>query len=141
LCVIIFSPSGVKLNQYIVNYISKFEEIQIICNKNKGFDSRLYNLNSILKISIGDFIINSGDLSSLLLINAIIRLNNDVINSKKLLTESFNKNLLDHFSYVKPIITNQIKIKLNEDTIRYKNSRKFTLFYRPDLFKKDCKNA
>ncbi len=132
--IVYLSPQGLALNQKITSYFSKMKEITIICSKNSGIDDRVNNFKKILKISMGDYIINNGDLAAIILINSISRYNNNLIKKENIKTETFSKKTFEHKKYIsnnKTIIT-YINI-LKKNVIKKDENNSITSFYRPDI--------
>lgn len=100
--VILLTPSGSLYQQKKAFEFSNFEHIILICGHYEGFDERLLNYVDY-QISIGDYILTSGETASLVVMESIIRLIPNVINNKSLENESFNDYLLDYPNYTKPV--------------------------------------
>ncbi len=135
------SPKGKKINQNDIKCLSKCDEVIFLCIKNKGLDNSIDDLLSFEKISIGDYIVNSGDISTLIIINSLTRLNANIINQKNLKTDTFHKNIFSDNNHISPNKTwkSEITKKTPEKKIKFwkKNiSISTTSFYRPDLIKK-----
>ncbi|GIX43388.1 MAG: tRNA (guanine-N(1)-)-methyltransferase [Leptospiraceae bacterium] len=112
--VIAMTPSGLPLNQNILNkFYKKLLEKNIfgltfISGYYEGFDQRILDYLVDYEFSIGDFILNSGDLAILCFIDAFCRLIPGFLGKKEsLIEESFNKSigesfLLEYPQYTKP---------------------------------------
>ncbi|QUG72794.1 tRNA (guanosine(37)-N1)-methyltransferase TrmD [Borreliella afzelii] len=109
---IFLSPSGIKYTQELAYSLSKKEEIVIICGRYEGIDQRIIDLYVDFEISIGDYVLSSGEISALVLIDSIYRLLDGVINPNSLLEESFGmKNgLLEYPHYTRPYNFMGIKV-------------------------------
>ena len=68
--IIALTPTGEPLTQEIVRELAKEEDLTLICGRYEGFDERIYDILPIRKISIGDVILNGGELAALTLIEA-----------------------------------------------------------------------
>ena len=99
--VILLSPRGKTFNQTRAYELTKEKHLIIICGHYEGFDERIYSLCDEV-ISIGNFILTGGELPSMLISDAVVRLLDGVINKNSLKYESFNDNLLDYPVYTKP---------------------------------------
>jgi tRNA (guanine37-N1)-methyltransferase len=102
--VYLLTPTGKVFNQKIAKDIAKTNEhIILISGHYEGFDARIkYYIDD--EISIGDFILTGGEIPSLVIIDAVTRLIDNVIKSESLISESFENDLLDHSVYTKPLI-------------------------------------
>lgn len=138
---IFFSPKGKKLdNDYIIN-LTNFKNIVLICGHYEGIDQRVIDLIIDDEISLGDYILSGGELPSMVLIDAIVRKIEGVINKESLIEESFINNLLEYRQYTRPpefmnIKVPEVLISGNHKKIKeYKlnDSIRETLLKRPDL--------
>lgn len=101
--IIYMTPDGETLNQGMVNRISSFENIIVICGHYKGLDERIREHYITKEISIGDFVLSGGELAAAVLCDAVIRLIPGVLNDgTSALTDSFQDNLLAPPVYTRP---------------------------------------
>ncbi len=141
--IIYLSPQGKKINQNDIKKINFRKEIIIINGKNKGLDERILKNIITKELSIGDYIINNGDLAATIFINAIIRLNENFLNLKNK-KDSFKENkLFDYPNYTKPekfknlTIPRILKSGNRKKIKKWQKifAKKKTWLYRPDLIK------
>jgi len=100
--VVYASPSGKRLTQAYAEDLSKEEELVFICGHYEGIDQRVIDLYVDDEISIGDYVISSGEVSTLVIIDAVYRLIDGVISSESLSEESFSDGLLEYPQYTRP---------------------------------------
>lgn len=100
--VIFASPSGKRLTQSLSEELSKEENLVFICGHYEGIDQRVIDLYVDDEISIGDYVISSGEVSSLVIIDSVYRLVDGVISSESLEDESFSDGLLEYPQYTRP---------------------------------------
>ena len=141
---IYLTPCGKKLTQdKIVDWTKKYQKFNIVCGHYEGFDERVFKLHKGEKISVGDFICMSGEICSMLLIEALARYCRGVISNRdSLKNESFFDNLLEYEQYTKPNTYKDMNVPEvllsghhNKIEIFRKNSSILqTYFFRPDLF-------
>lgn len=99
---IITSPHGTKFSQTKAQELSKLKHIIFVCGHYEGIDSRIDNYIDE-KISIGDFILTGGEIATMAIIDAIIRLLPNVLgNDESSIDESFENNLLEYPQYTRP---------------------------------------
>lgn len=72
------------------NTLEKQQDYIVICGHYEGIDQRIIELFSVEEISIGEYVLSSGELSSLVLIDGIVRLLPGVISPESLLEESYS---------------------------------------------------
>ncbi|UER67846.1 tRNA (guanosine(37)-N1)-methyltransferase TrmD [Borrelia sp. BU AG58] len=101
---IFLTPSGVKYSQKLAYDLSREKELVIICGRYEGLDQRVVDLYVDLEISVGDYVLSSGEVAALVLIDSIYRLLDGVINPKSLVEESFGGvyGLLEYPHYTRP---------------------------------------
>ncbi len=104
------SPSGKRLTQSLSKELSKEENLVFICGHYEGIDQRVIDLYVDDEISIGDYVISSGEVSSLVIIDSLYRLVDGVINSESLEEESFSDGLLEYPQYTRPRIYNGLEV-------------------------------
>lgn len=88
--VIFTTPKGKILNQKIANDLSLSKNIIIIAGHYKEVDDRVRQKYATDEISIGNFVLTGGELPSLIIVDAIVRLLPGVLNdSEAALDDSF----------------------------------------------------
>lgn len=100
--VIYATPSGKLFNQKMALELSKEKNLVFICGHYEGIDQRIIDEYVDDEISIGDYVISSGENSSVVIIDAIYRLIDGVISSESLEDESFTGELLEYPQYTRP---------------------------------------
>jgi tRNA (guanine37-N1)-methyltransferase len=108
--VIFASPSGKRLTQSLSEELSKEENLVFICGHYEGIDQRVIDLYVDDEISIGDYVISSGEVSSLVIIDSVYRLVDGVISSESLEDESFSDGLLEYPQYTRPEIYEDMSV-------------------------------
>lgn len=99
--VYLMSPSGEVFKEKTAYSLTNERHIILICGHYEGVDERInYYIDG--KFSIGDYVLTGGELPSMVISDAIIRLLDGVITKESIMTESFNNNLLDYPVYTKP---------------------------------------
>lgn len=107
---IITSAQGSTFNQAKAQQLSKYEHLIFICGHYEGIDSRIDNYIDE-KISIGDFILTGGEIATMAMIDAIIRLLPDALgNNESSIDESFENNLLEYPQYTRPPVFDGIEV-------------------------------
>lgn len=89
------TPRGELLTQEVLEKFSQKTEkdLIVICGHYEGIDQRIVNLFKVEEISIGEYVLSSGELSSLVFIDGIVRLITGVISPESLIEESYSKAL------------------------------------------------
>jgi len=105
--VVFTTPAGKLFNQEIALELSKKKHIVFACGRYEGIDQRVVDhaktKAEVLELSIGDYVLNGGEVAAVVMIEAICRLIPGVIgNSESLADESHNDGLLEYPSFTKP---------------------------------------
>ena len=100
--VIYLSPQGQPLNQKLVEELTKFDSLTLLCGRYEGVDERVIENDVDFEVSIGDYVISGGELASMVLIDAVSRRLDNVLGNKDSLNDSFADNLLDYPHYTRP---------------------------------------
>ena len=109
---IFVSPSGVKYTQKLAYDLSKKSELVIICGRYEGLDQRVIDLYVDFEISVGDYVLSSGEVAALVIIDSVYRLLDDVISPSSLIEESFDfgYGLLEYPHYTRPYEFKGLKV-------------------------------
>ncbi len=102
---ILLTPRGKQFDQKMAEKFSKLDEITFICGRYEGVDQRVTEHMIDEEISVGPYVIAGGELSSLIVIEAVSRLVPGVLgNEDSLNEETFNDNILggEYPQYTKP---------------------------------------
>lgn len=99
---ILLTPQGAPLNQATLETLAGHEEVVLVCGRYEGFDERVRSFVD-LELSLGDFVLNGGEVAAMALIDGVARLVPGVVgNAGSLETESFNEGLLEYPQYTRP---------------------------------------
>ena len=142
--VIYLSPQGKKLDQNLVEELTTFESITMLCGRYEGVDERVIENDIDFEISIGDYVISGGELAAMVVIDAISRRLPGVLGNEVSLKDSFTDNLLDCPHYTRPEVIDgqtvpEVLLSGNQSKIdawRLEQSIKKTKQKRPDLLLK-----
>lgn len=103
--VILLTPRGKQFTQATARRLAKLDNIILICGHYEGVDERVNKLVDE-KISIGNYVLTSGELPAMVIIDAVSRLKPGVLGNPQSLTEeSFSqKNTIEYPQYTRPEI-------------------------------------
>ncbi len=141
--VILTSPRGKIFIQEDAIKLTKEEHLIFIAGHYEGIDERVNKYVDQL-YSIGDYIMTGGEIPTMAMCDAIIRLLDGAITKESIEDESFNNGLLEYPQYTFPYdyegdAIPDILFCGNHEAIakwRKKQSLKLTKELRPDLFSK-----
>lgn len=139
--IILLTPQGKTFTQKDAKRLAKEDHLILIAGRFEGFDERIRNLVDE-EISLGDFVLTSGDLPVQMIIDATSRMIPGFIDRQESIEqESFENNLLEYPQYTRPVDFEgkkipEILLSGNHAKIaewREEESIKRTKIRRPDL--------
>lgn len=141
--VIYMSPQGKKLNQQIVEKLSKESHLIILCGHYEGIDQRVLDEIVDEEISIGDYVLTGGEIPAMVLIDSVSRYVEGVLKQDSIQEESFSNGLLEYPQYTRPEIFEgrtvpEILLSGHHQNIekwRKERALEITKKKRPDLLK------
>ena len=101
------TPSGERFTQRLARELAGREHVAIACGRYEGIDERVFGwaeeLFEVRLVSLGDYVLNGGEVAALAMIEAIGRLVPGVVgNPASLVEESHEDGLLEYPVYTKP---------------------------------------
>ena len=105
--VIVTTPSGVPFTQALARDLAGRERLVFACGRYEGIDQRVLDETrshtEVLEISIGDYVLNGGEVAALAITEAVVRLIPGFMGNPESLTEeSHEDGLLEYPVYTKP---------------------------------------
>ena len=142
--VIYVTPGGKRFTQAKAAQLSKKDEIVLICGRYEGIDQRIIDSYVDEEISIGDYVMSSGEVAATVIVDSVYRLVEGVITKESLDEESFSEGLLEYPQYTRPSVYKGMEVPSvltsgNHEEIRKWRLRKSlqkTMLNRPDLIDK-----
>ena len=139
--VIYVTPSGKPFTQSYAAELAQEEALVLVCGRYEGIDQRIIDEYVDDEISLGDYVMSSGELAALVIIDAVYRLIDGVISRESLEEESFSDGLLEYPQYTRPQIFRDksvpdVLLSGHHERIRkwrFKQRIEKTLAMRPDL--------
>ncbi len=104
---IVPSPAGEQFTQDVAKELAEEEQLIFACGRYEGIDQRVSDHFAsrirVRPISLGDYVLNGGEVASLAMIEAVGRLIPGMVgNPESLVEESHEDGLLEYPSYTKP---------------------------------------
>ncbi len=104
--VVLFSPIGKRLDQAMVQRWSRGEGAVLVCGRYEGVDQRFIDTCVDEQVSLGDFVLSGGEIAAMAFLDAVARLQPDVLgDAASHQQDSFNEaldGLLDCPHYTRP---------------------------------------
>ena len=88
---VMLTPQGRRLDQTMVEQLARHKRLILLCGRYEGFDERIRLILEPDEISIGDFVLNGGEVAAMTIIDATIRLVPGVLGDE-------NSSVCDSFS-------------------------------------------
>lgn len=138
---IYLTPQGKKLDQKIVEDLSKYKHIILLCGHYEGIDQRVIDEIAPEELSIGDYVLTGGELPAMVLIDSISRYIDGVLNKESVMEESFSSGILEYPQYTRPEVFNKrevpeiLKSGHHEKIENWRRKKAIEITYgkRPDL--------
>lgn len=103
--VIMLTPQGQRLNQPLVEEFAVKKRMILLCGRYEGFDQRVIDILQPQELSIGDYILNGGEVASMVLVDSLVRMVPGVLGDElSSFDDSFSRGnrMLEHPQYTKP---------------------------------------
>jgi len=141
---VMLTPRGKRLAQPIVERLSQQNRLILLCGRYEGFDERIVDVLQPEEISIGDYILNGGEVAAMAIIDAVVRLVPGVLGheeSNRQDSFSGDERLLEFPQYTRPRefrghAVPEVLLSGNHEEVarwRERESLKITRQRRPDL--------
>ncbi len=142
--VVMLTPQGRPLDQRLVEELAARSRLLLLCGRYEGFDQRVNDILEPEEVSLGDFIINGGEVAAMVVIDAVIRLVPGVLgdeDSGRFDSFSTGNRLLEFAQYTRPrefrgLEVPEVLLSGDHEQIakwREQSSRERTAKCRPDL--------
>lgn len=140
---VMLTPQGRRLDQPAVERLAQHQRLLLLCGRYEGFDERIRQILQPEEISIGDFILNGGEVAAMTIIDTVIRLIPGVLGDERSSVEdsfSGEERLLEFAQYTRPreyrgLEVPEVLLSGNHQEIaryREENSKQRTRARRPD---------
>lgn len=102
---LMLTPQGKKLDQALVERLAAEKRLLLLCGRYEGFDQRVSDILQPEEVSVGDFILNGGEVAAMVVVDAVVRLVPGVLgdeDSNRFDSFSVSGRLLEHAQYTRP---------------------------------------
>jgi len=143
--IILLTPQGQTFDQVKARELAAEKRLIMIAGKYEGFDERIRTGLGAEQISIGDYVLNGGELAAMVVIDAVVRLLDGALgDDDSAKDDSFSDGLLEYPHYTRPEVFRGMKVPdilLSGDhgkiaEWRRQQALERTQKQRPDLLKK-----
>lgn len=102
---VMLTPQGRRLDQALVEELATRQRLLLLCGRYEGFDKRIEKILNPLEVSLGDFVLNGGEVAAMAIVDAVIRLVPGVLGDERSSAEdsfSGEERLLEFPQYTRP---------------------------------------
>jgi tRNA (guanine37-N1)-methyltransferase len=110
---VMLTPQGRRMTQAVVEELAGHRRLVLVCGRYEGFDERIRLILRPDEISLGDFVLNGGEVAAMATIDAVIRLVPDVLGDEQSSTsDSFSGagRLLEFAQYTRPRVYRGLEV-------------------------------
>ncbi len=103
--VVLLTPQGRRLDQPYVEQLAGIDRFLLLCGRYEGFDQRVIDILEPDEISIGDYILNGGEVAAMVMVDALVRMVPGVLgHEESSIEDSFSRGnrLLEYPQYTRP---------------------------------------
>ena len=102
---ILLTPQGRKFDQRMAEDLATSPRVLMLCGRYEGFDQRVIDILQPEEVSVGDFVLNGGEVAAMLIVDAVVRLRPGVLGDEQSsIDDSFSRGnrLLEFPQYTRP---------------------------------------
>lgn len=88
---ILLTPQGKRFDQRMAEDLALSKRVMLLCGRYEGFDQRVVDILEPEEVSVGDFVLNGGEVAAMTIIDGVVRLLPGVLGDE-------NSNVDDSFS-------------------------------------------
>ncbi len=103
--VMMMTPQGRRLNQPMVEELTTNKRMIVLCGRYEGFDQRVIDILNPVEVSIGDYILNGGEVAAMVLVDSLVRMVPGVLGDElSSWDDSFSRGnrMLEYPQYTRP---------------------------------------
>ncbi len=101
--VILLTPQGERFSQKMAEELAAYRQLILVCGHYEGVDERVRTQLVSREISIGDYVLTGGELSAMVVVDAVSRLIPGVLgNCESARADSFSTGFLEYPHYTRP---------------------------------------
>ena len=99
------TPQGKRFDQRMAEDLATSDRVLMLCGRYEGFDQRVMDILEPEEISVGDFVLNGGEVAAMMIVDAVVRLLPGVLGDENSsIDDSFSRGnrLLEFPQYTRP---------------------------------------
>ena len=102
---ILLTPTGRRLDQPLIEELAVEPRLMLLCGRYEGFDQRVSDIVEPMEVSIGDYILNGGEVAAMVMVDSLVRMIPGVLGDEfSNIDDSFSRGnrLLEYPQYTRP---------------------------------------
>ena len=102
---IMLTPQGRRFDQRMAEDLATSDRVLLLCGRYEGFDQRVMDILEPEEVSVGDFVLNGGEVAAMTIVDAVVRLLPGVLGDEQSsIDDSFSRGnrLLEFPQYTRP---------------------------------------
>lgn len=102
---VLLTPQGKRFDQRLAEDFATSERLLLLCGRYEGFDQRVVDILEPEEVSVGDFVLNGGEVAAMIIVDAVVRLLPGVLGDEQSsIDDSFSRGnrLLEFPQYTRP---------------------------------------
>ncbi|MEK6249648.1 MAG: tRNA (guanosine(37)-N1)-methyltransferase TrmD [Planctomycetales bacterium] len=103
---VMMTPQGKQFSQSLAESLASRPRLTLMCGRYEGFDERVRTILQPEEISVGDYVLNGGEVAAMVVIDAVVRLLPGVLGDEQsAVQDSFsgpNRHQLEFSQYTRP---------------------------------------
>jgi len=102
---ILLTPQGKRFDQRMAEDFATSDRVLMLCGRYEGFDQRVMDILQPEEVSIGDFVLNGGEVAAMVIVDAVVRLLPGVLGDEQSnIDDSFSRGnrLVEFPQYTRP---------------------------------------
>ncbi|QEF96698.1 tRNA (guanine-N(1)-)-methyltransferase [Stieleria maiorica] len=102
---ILLTPQGKRFDQRMAEDLATSDRVMLLCGRYEGFDQRVVDIVKPEEVSVGDFVLNGGEVAAMTIIDGVVRLLPGVLGDENShVDDSFSRGnrLLEFPQYTRP---------------------------------------
>jgi tRNA (guanine37-N1)-methyltransferase len=109
--VVLLTPQGERFTQAKARELSQQERLILIAGRYEGFDERIRTGLNAEQISVGDYVLNGGELPAMIVVDAVVRLLPGALGDEdSAKDDSFSHGLLEYPQYTRPEVFRDMRV-------------------------------
>ena len=81
--VVMMTPQGDRLDQRRVEHLARCDRMILLCGRYEGFDQRVIDILNPIELSVGDYVLNGGEVASMVVVDSTVRMIPGVLGDEK----------------------------------------------------------